>query len=228
MREVGKNKHQALWIEALNSKFEGVGDSWKREDFERILAGFEGVADYPAAIFPAELIAAYPEAAIILSVRSEDKWIKSMGSTLIHMQRRRAADDPSPMAELSRKYNHHCWGDDFETTGRTFFQAHNKLVRELGQGKRFLEWQPQDGWKPLCEFLGLQAPAEGAPFPRSDDWVEYKKMVEKERAAEAKASHHASIIWIQCFDRHDQLCKTNGETKKAEQNGQEHPGYGNS
>lgn len=184
MREVAKNKHQALWVEAIDSKFEGVRTPWKREDFEHILSGFEGVADYPAAIFPAELIAAYPEASIILSVRSEDKWYDSMNSTLIHMQKRRTAEDSSPMAELSRKYHHHCWGDDFEATGRAFFRSHNKLVRELGEGKRFLEWQPQDGWEPLCDFLGLERPEEGTPFPRSDDWVDYKKMVEKERAAE--------------------------------------------
>jgi hypothetical protein len=41
MREVAKNKHQALWIEAIDAKFEGVGTPWNRGDFERILAGFE-------------------------------------------------------------------------------------------------------------------------------------------------------------------------------------------
>jgi len=41
MREVVKNKHQALWIEAVDAKFEGIGARWKRDDFERILAGFD-------------------------------------------------------------------------------------------------------------------------------------------------------------------------------------------
>jgi hypothetical protein len=41
MREVGKNKHQALWIEAIEAKFEGKRKPWGREDFEQILAGFE-------------------------------------------------------------------------------------------------------------------------------------------------------------------------------------------
>jgi len=127
-------------------------------------------------------VAAYPEASIILSVRSEDKWYDSMESTLIHLQKSRAgSDDPSPMAVLSRKYHHHCWGEDFVATGRAFFRAHNKLVRELGKGRKFLEWQPQDGWAPLCDFLGVDAPPEGTPFPRSDDWVQYKKNVEEEK-----------------------------------------------
>jgi len=41
MREVANNKHQNLWIEAIEAKFEGAGASWKREDFDRTLAGFE-------------------------------------------------------------------------------------------------------------------------------------------------------------------------------------------
>jgi hypothetical protein len=41
MREVAKNKHQGLWIEALEAKFEGKGTAWQREDFQKIFAGFE-------------------------------------------------------------------------------------------------------------------------------------------------------------------------------------------
>ena len=146
----------------------------------------QGLADYPAAIFPVELVAAYPEAAIILSYRSEDKWFASMESTLVHLQRTRTPDDPSPMAVLSRKYHRHCWGVDFETTGREFFNQHNQLVRDSARGRKFLEWQPQDGWGPLCAFLGVDAPPEGTPFPRSDDWLEYKKRVEEEKHSLAK------------------------------------------
>ena len=41
MREVGKNKHQALWLEAIDAKFEGIGEAWGREEFDKILASFE-------------------------------------------------------------------------------------------------------------------------------------------------------------------------------------------
>lgn len=139
------------------------------------------MADYPAAIFPAELAEAYPEAAIILSTRSEDKWFDSMMATLIHAQQSRAPDNPSPMAALARKYHWHGWKNDFAANGRDFFKHHNQLVRDVGEGRKFLQWQPQHGWGPLCEFLGVDAPPDGTPFPRSDDWVEYKKKVELEK-----------------------------------------------
>lgn len=41
MREVGKNNHQALWIEAIDAKFESLWKAWGREDFEKILADYE-------------------------------------------------------------------------------------------------------------------------------------------------------------------------------------------
>lgn len=33
MREVGKNKHQDLWIQALEDNLEGNGPAWGRDDF---------------------------------------------------------------------------------------------------------------------------------------------------------------------------------------------------
>jgi len=41
MREVGKNNHQALWTDAIESKFEGNGKPWRRDEFEQILSGYE-------------------------------------------------------------------------------------------------------------------------------------------------------------------------------------------
>ncbi|KAI0145683.1 P-loop containing nucleoside triphosphate hydrolase protein [Hypoxylon sp. NC0597] len=185
MREVGKNHHQALWIEALDAKFEGQGESFNREKFDQILGSYEAIADYPAAIFPPELMAAYPEASIILSLRhSEDAWLASMESTLWHAHVHQPVPNPSPMAPLSDKYHKHCWGNDLPRNGRAAYRAHNELVGELARanGRKFLEYRPGDGWEPLCEFLGVEGdevPRE--PFPRSDDWAGYKRMVEAGR-----------------------------------------------
>ncbi|KAI0834954.1 hypothetical protein F5Y06DRAFT_277619 [Hypoxylon sp. FL0890] len=188
MREVGKNHHQTLWIEALDAKFEGRGEPFNREKFDQILGSYEAVADYPAAIFPAELIAAYPEASVILSVRhSEEEWLASMESTLWHAHTHQPSPNPSPMAPLSNKYHKYCWGDDLPKNGRAVYRAHNELVRSLAKtsGRKFLEYKPGDGWGPLCEFLGVEG--DKVPqelLPRSDDWAEYKRAVELERERE--------------------------------------------
>ncbi|KAI1766367.1 hypothetical protein GGR53DRAFT_486488 [Hypoxylon sp. FL1150] len=190
MREVGKNRHQALWAEALDAKFEGRGEPYNREKFDQILGNYEALADYPAAIFPAELMAAYPEASVILSVRhTEDAWLRSMEDTLWHSHIHAPMPNPSPMAPLSTRYHRHCWGNDLPKHGAAAYRAHNALVLSLveEQGRKFLEYTPGDGWGPLRKFLGVRdEDVPTGPFPRSDDWVEYKKTVEAERREKEK------------------------------------------
>jgi hypothetical protein len=41
MREVGKNKHQCFWIEALEAKFEGKGKPFGREEFDYFLSSYD-------------------------------------------------------------------------------------------------------------------------------------------------------------------------------------------
>jgi hypothetical protein len=91
------------------------------------------------------------------------------------------------MAVLANLYHQHCWADNFPAQGREFFRAHNNQVRRASSGRKFLEYCPGDGWGPLCEFLGVEVPS--IDYPRSDAWLEYKVMVDRERkdqAAEAQ------------------------------------------
>ncbi|KUI61882.1 hypothetical protein VP1G_11349 [Cytospora mali] len=161
-------------------KFKGKGSTWQREDFEKILAGFEGVADFPASIFPEELVNAYPEAAIILSIRPEDAWVRSMMSTLWHAYTNMPPNESSPKPSLATTFHTLCWGNDFPANGREYFRKHNGTVRDLGKDRKrkFLEWDVKDGWAPLCAFLDVPVP--NVAFPRHDDWLPYKQSVEKQ------------------------------------------------
>ena len=54
-----------------------------REDFDAVIGHCVGVSDLPAAAFARELIAAYPEAKVILNTRSDmAAWYKSFDATL--------------------------------------------------------------------------------------------------------------------------------------------------
>ncbi|KAK7735663.1 hypothetical protein SLS53_007404 [Cytospora paraplurivora] len=88
----------------------------------------QGAADFPAAIFAEELVNAYPEAAVILSIRPEDAWFTSMMLTLWHQYSNTPADSKSPMAPLATKYHTLCWNSDFPTNGRDYFRRHNDIL----------------------------------------------------------------------------------------------------
>jgi len=103
-----------------------------------------------------------------------------MDATLVHHHQRTLEldGDFSPLADLRRAYHRHCWDDDFQKNGRGVFARHNAAVRAAGRGRPFLEVEVASGWQPLCDFLGVAVP--NVPFPRKDDWAQYKKEVEAE------------------------------------------------
>ncbi|EWG54117.1 hypothetical protein FVEG_12409 [Fusarium verticillioides 7600] len=178
MREVGKNNHADLWTALMYQKFDKDGSSQRQGDLVTILSNYKCVADYPAAIFVDELLAAYPEAAVILTVRSEDSWAKSMKQTIVHYLNHRVIDEKTPMAVMSRTYSKFCWDDDFEKNGLALFRQHNEQVRLAATERKFLEYTVGDGWEPLCAFLETPVP-ENIPFPKKDDWLGYKKQIHK-------------------------------------------------
>ena len=134
----------------------------------------QGVSDIPAALFSDELIAAYPEAKIILTTRDEDKWFESMKATVWHLhESRKAASATGIPYRLSELQYEHAWGGDPEKYGRVKYREHNEHLKKIAPLDRFLEFQVQQGWEPLCAFLGIEIPE--IPFPRADDWMDYKK-----------------------------------------------------
>jgi hypothetical protein len=52
------------------------------------------------------------------------------------------------------------------------FRAHNARVREVIPAERLLVYEVAQGWGPLCDFLGVEAP-EG-PMPKVNSTEEFQ------------------------------------------------------
>ncbi len=50
-------------------------------DWAAVLAGYQSTVDFPGAYFWRELVAAYPEAKVVLTLRDPDRWFAS----ILHM-----------------------------------------------------------------------------------------------------------------------------------------------
>lgn len=146
----------------------------------------QAVTDIPAAIFPAELIAAYPNAKVILTTRNVDSWYTSMMQTVYNVYTSRVlrfialfSERPAAMMRLHTAYHKALWGNDFPKNGKAFFKQHNDYVRNITPPERFLEFEAKMGWEPLCRFLGKDVPKTA--YPRINDTKSFK-VWQKERA----------------------------------------------
>jgi Sulfotransferase domain len=52
------------------------------------------------------------------------------------------------------------------------YERHNARVRREVPSERLVDWQPGDGWEPICDALGVAVPAE--PFPHENSGEEFR------------------------------------------------------
>jgi len=80
--EVFRNpEHVRVWEAARR------GPAGGEVDWEGFLVGYEVAVDWPACSFYEELMEAFPEAPVILTVRDSAPWYESMRSTIYELRR---------------------------------------------------------------------------------------------------------------------------------------------
>jgi hypothetical protein len=170
------------WRRALDG-----GTPW-----EGIFAGFQATVDWPGAYFYPELIEAYPDAKVVLSIRDPESWERSMRSTIWgvlyddipirHLSAARACID-SPwaayialMQEMWRRSSL-IIGQNGDRPGALAagFERYQEQVVQAVPSERLLVWSVSEGWDPLCKFLGVDVP--DAPFPHLNDSREFGERV---------------------------------------------------
>jgi hypothetical protein len=67
---------------------------------------------------------------------------------------------------------------DVENRGRMIeaFDRWNEEVKQFVPAYRLLVYEVKEGWEPLCDFLGVEAPKD-KPFPHLNDSGSFRKMV---------------------------------------------------
>lgn len=153
-------------------------------DWSVFLAGYRAAVDWPAAAFWSEIAEANPDAIVLLSTRSSaDAWWQSAHATIFEISRREFPADADPELAVFRAqlamvdkmfttaFTPH-WND--EAPAKAAYEAHNAAVRAEVPAGRLVEWQPGDGWAPICEKLGVPEPAE--PFPHVNSTDDFRAM----------------------------------------------------
>jgi len=163
-----------LWRDALAAKYDGVG-TFTRHDWDQLLGHCQAVCDWPAVAFADELIAAYPEAKVILTNRDVNSWHASTLKTVWW----RVTDHEIQMLQyvnwasnmyypMLKKFFDCFFEGDFVGRGKEIYTSHYEHVRSIVPKEKLLEFKVQDGWGPLCDFLGQNIP-KGREFPFMND-----------------------------------------------------------
>jgi hypothetical protein len=154
-------------------------------DWDALMADFVATVDWPAAAYWRELLAANPEAYVLLSTRaSADEWWASMSNTIAIALNQPAPPDDHSLARrraATRAMLAARFTPDWEDgdAARAAYERHNRAVREGVPAARLIEWQPGDGWTPLCAALEVDEPDE--PFPHENRRDEFRARVLAER-----------------------------------------------
>ncbi|MEU1726508.1 sulfotransferase family protein [Nonomuraea sp. NPDC005692] len=158
-------------------------------NWKELLSGYESMVCEPATPCWRQLVDLYPEAKVVHTVRDPRQWVGSVQRTLLKNRRhintlygraaiRLSSSLGTDFAPLIRLFQQTLEGRALQAMTERRperaieqFKAHTEQVIEAVPTDRLLIYNIRDEWGPLCEFLGVDVPAQ--PFPLKSTTVEF-------------------------------------------------------
>ena len=175
--------HLDFWCEVAN------GEAGAQFDWERVFADYSAAIDNPACCVWRELLAAYPDAKVILTTHpgGADAWYESTIDTIYFTENRwqfKVLELLTPFGKkignMSRKLiwqRSHKGSMQRRDTAIAHYHQHIADVKAQVPANRLLVYSVAEGWGPLCEFL--DRPEPHAPFPNINDRATMKRRIRK-------------------------------------------------
>ncbi|MCB1487289.1 MAG: hypothetical protein KDJ88_07505 [Bauldia sp.] len=183
MVEVIQNKanktHLDFWRKVANTP------AGTQHDWEAVFANYTAAVDNPACCVWRELMAAYPDAKVLLTLnpRGPEAWFESTIDTIYFTENRwqfKVLEAFTPFGrkfgDMSRKL---IWKRNLRDTlpdrARAIaeYERHVADVKATVPADRLLVFSVDQGWEPLCTFLDVPVP--DTPFPNVNDRAQIQK-----------------------------------------------------
>jgi hypothetical protein len=185
MFEVLENKdnksHLGFWRRVANAP------AGKQHDWETVFSRYTAAMDNPASSVWRELIAAYPEAKVLLSLHpgGADAWYDSTRATIYFTESLWQFKVLELATPFGRKLGDMCHKLIWQRAHRGTMNDRAKAIADYHQHvadvraavppDRLLVFTVNEGWQPLCDFIGVPVPE--APFPRVNDRAQFKQII---------------------------------------------------
>ena len=164
----------------------------KNTDWDKLFKGYKSAVDYPVARYYKQLIAKYPDAKVIHTVRDPESWYKSCSETIFWASKPSFGRIAGMMMKLPfsstlrkrlpiLKYNGSLidkeFGGDLKNKEQVIkhFNARTEEVKNTVPKERLLIYNVKESWEPLCKFL--EVPVPSTPFPLTNTTDEFKQRV---------------------------------------------------
>ncbi len=158
IKEIQQHPEQTAFWQAVAN---GGPDDW-----DALFGAYESSVDFPACVVYAELMEAYPDAKVLLTVRDPERAYERVRETIYKIST--GPESPLP-AELREVFDELVWnrifGGAFEDRARAVdaYRSWDDEVKARVPPERLLVYHVDEGWEPLCSFLERDVPTE--PFP---------------------------------------------------------------
>jgi len=175
MMEVGKHDdHRAIWRKA---------HAGEKIDWDSLFTGYQASVDWPSCNLWREQLTHFPDAKIVLSLRSPDSWYESVMETIYAMSKAGIkSDNPTTSYGSSWAFDL-IWNPLFDNRMDdkahviSVFNRHNEAVMKEVPASKLLVFEAKNGWPPLCEFLGVPEPE--TDYPKINTKVQFRQIWEK-------------------------------------------------
>ena len=181
----------------MNKENKGHLDFWRKianapagsqHDWEEVFSKYTATVDFPGCAVWRELMQAYPDAKVLLTLhpKEAEAWYDSVAATIWFTESKWQFKVLELLTPFGRKF-----GDMIEKLAwkRTLqgampdrskaiarYAAWAEEVKAAVPADRLLVFKADEGWEPLCAFLGVAVP--DPPFPHANDRAEFQKNID--------------------------------------------------
>ena len=163
-------------------------------DWRRMFDGYLACTDSPTCVFYRELMDAFPDSRVVLTIREPASWYASV--TALREMTARLLEATAQDARMQKfgeflgAFERRAFGDSNsrEETIKAF-SKHNAEVQATVPSDRLLVYDIRQGWEPLCAFLECRVPT--VDFPNLND----RELLESMPEAVASGDQTLAARW---------------------------------
>ena len=178
-----------------------------KPDVKRVYQNADVCIDFPGVFFFEEILEAFPDCKVILSVREEDSWVESFVRQLDTSDALRSkitcmlSQTDRKMAFVYDSFINAAYGSCNTKSTYVFrkrYRIHNHRVKSIVPADKLLVYNVKEGWKPLCDFLESEVPT--IAFPHENIKAEIIKTVMMTRyGQQVKREFWSGVLKISLF-----------------------------